>query len=331
MKLIFFLLFCLGPRVLFAFTKGLNQSWFKDDYAYQWQDGHYDKDYAEKILVLNKEAGSGLLRVWLLEGSWLSQFQATQKSAVLKIRPDILKNLKHFFKLARKHNVKLNLTFLDGNSFRYVLDKPELSAYWWNIFNNKFGGLDDFYEQIISPVYKIISDEFRDVVIQIDLVNEVNAISEFNLFADDKSSMSHFLCRLAKGSPVPVTASLGWGNAEDLFFQGYLDQSCLSFYDIHYYNDTGTIPRCEEYKLLAKQGIFLQLGEFGQSSLAVDDVLQSQVTVSFLKNSKLCGFKSALAWRLVDQRVGPNPEERFSFYISDVPRPAVKVFRDFSL
>jgi hypothetical protein len=329
--LLSFFFVALGSRPLFAFTKGFNQSWFKDHYAYQWQDGIYDKEYAEKMLILTKDSGSQLLRVWLLEGSWLSQFQTNRKSGALIIRPDILKNLQHFFKLARKHKVKLNLTFLDGNSFRYVLDRPELSAFWWNVFNNKFGGLDQFYDHIVSPVYKIISDDFRDVVLQVDLVNEVNAISEFNLFENEKSAMSHFLCRLAQGSPVPVTASLGWANAEELFFSGYLDQSCLSFYDIHYYNDTGAIPRCEDYKLLAKKGIFLQLGEFGQSSMAFDDALQSLVTKNFLNQSKLCGFKSALAWRLIDQREAPNPEERFSYILGDRPRPAYTIFRDFKL
>lgn len=321
----------LGSRSLFAFSKGFNQSWFKNHYAYQWQDGIYDKEYAEKILILSKDSGSQLLRVWLLEGSWLSQFQTNRKSGVLSIRPDILKNLQHFFKLARKHKVKLNLTFLDGNSFRYVLDRPELSAFWWNVFNNKFGGLDQFYDHIISPVYKIISDDFRDVVIQVDLVNEVNAISEFKLFENEKSAMSRFLCRLSQGSPVPVTASLGWANAEELFFSGYLDQSCLSFYDIHYYNDNGAIPRCEEYKLLAKKGVFLQLGEFGQSSAVHDDDLQTLVTKNFLNQSKICGFKSALAWRLIDQRESPNPEERFTYILGDRPRPAYTILRDFKL
>jgi hypothetical protein len=329
LSLLFFVF--LGVAPLQAFTTGFNQSWFKDQYAYQWQDGNYDKEYAEKLLILNKEAGSQLLRVWLLEGSWLSQFQKERKTGVLTIRPDILKNLQHFFKLARKHKVKLNLTFLDGNSFRYVIDRPELSAFWWNIFNDKFGALDQFYDHIISPVYKMISDDFRDVVTQIDLVNEVNAIAEFKLFENEKNAMSHFLCRLGKGSPAPVTASLGWANAEDLFFSGFLNQSCLSFFDLHFYNDNGAISRCEEYKLLAQNGIFLQLGEFGQSSMAHDDALQSLVTKNFLNQSKLCGFKSALAWRLIDQRETPNPEERFSYILNNRPRPAYGIFRDESL
>jgi len=132
------------------------------------------------------------------------------------------------------------------------------------------------------------------------------------------------------GSPVPVTASLGWLDAETRMLTGYLAQSCMDFFSVHYYNDQGVIPGCLEYKKLAAKGVKLQLGEFGQSSLSFDDELQKNVTLNFLKSAKECGFVSALAWRLEDYRTGPNSEARFSYMAYGRPRPALDVFRRFN-
>jgi hypothetical protein len=311
------------------FKKGFNQAWMKNDYAHQWENAHYDPIYADKLLKLTRDSNAKILRLWIFEGSWQSQFLKTKNFATSKIKPEILFNLRHFLRLARQYNVQISLTFLDGNSFKYVLDKPDLKNFWWNIFNNKYDQLDEFYRNAIFPVYKLIHDEFKDVVTQIDLVNEVNAINEFGLFENGKESLSYFLCRIKTGSPTKTTASLGWANAEELYFNGLLNQSCLDFFDIHLYNDQGRIPRCLDYKELSLSGIEFQLGEFGQSSALYDDSIQEVVTLNFLKEAHDCGFTSALAWRLFDQRPFPNPDERFSFFNSYGPRPAYKVFKNF--
>jgi hypothetical protein len=167
-------------------------------------------------------------------------------------------------------------------------------------------------------------------VTQIDLVNEVNALDFYGFLSNGQSSLSHLLCRMKQGSPVPVTASLGWLDAETRMLTGYLAQSCVDFYSVHYYNDQGVIPGCQEYKKLAAKGVKLQLGEFGQSSLSFDDDLQKTITQNFLKSAKECGFFSALAWRLEDYRSGPNSEARFSYMAYGKPRPALEVFRRFN-
>ncbi len=134
---------------------------------------------------------------------------------------------------------------------------------------------------------------------------------------------------MKKGAPSPVTASLGWGDAETRFFSGFLSDSCLDFYDLHYYNDAGYIAGCSEFKKLAREGVWLQLGEFGQLSESFDDQLQSYVTQKFLTSAKNCGFRGALAWRLEDYRPGENPEARYSFMSFGKPRPALEVFSNF--
>jgi hypothetical protein len=166
-----------------ALTKGFNQAWFKTDYSHQWLDGYYDKTYAEKIIQLNQEANSTILRMWLFEGSSLFQFERNTKSGTITIKNDFIKNLRHFLKLARKHHLKISLTFLDGNAFSDLSSNPDLLSFWWNVFNDKEGMLEKFYQAAVLPIYQLVHKEFSDVVVQFDLVNEVNAIMEFNMIA----------------------------------------------------------------------------------------------------------------------------------------------------
>lgn len=287
-----------------ALTKGFNQAWMKDLYAHQWLDKYFDKKYAEDLIILNKNAGSEILRMWIYEGQ------------SLKSGPEIINNLRTFLVLARKHEIKISLTFLDGNAFKTV------SPYWREVFNGS--KTEDFYKKAVLPVYELAS-EFKDTVTQIDLVNEVNALLHFKVFDADVSGMNQFLCRIKHGSPVPVTASLGWAKAEEQLFSGLVKNACLDFFDVHFYNNEGSIPRCQDFLKLSKR-VFLQLGEFGQISKAFDDDIQAVSTRNFLINAKKCGFKTALAWRLDDTRNGYNPEARFSFLAFGQPRPALDVF-----
>ena len=326
---LFLVLLCFFSPPAIALNKGFNQAWFKTDYSYQWLDGYYDKTYAEKIIQLNKDANSTILRMWLFEGSSLLQFERNMKSGDIIIKNDFIKNLRHFLKLARKHHLKISLTFLDGNAFSDLVSNPDLLSFWWKVFNDKDGMLEKYYQSAVLPIYQLVQREFSDVVVQFDLVNEVNALMEFKMFENYNQAMSNFLCKLRTNAPSQVTASLGWANADDLFFSGFLNNSCLDYYDLHYYNDSGEIPRCEDFKVLHSGGINFQLGEFGQLSPAFDDELQSSVTLNFLKNAKRCKFNSAFAWRLVDFRPGNNTEARYSFIAFSRPRLSYFIFKNF--
>jgi endo-1,4-beta-mannosidase len=328
-KALFLFFILLNSATGWAFTKGYNQAWLKNNFSSQWLDHGYDQKYIDDLMILNKEGGSKILRMWLYEGAGLNQFLYDQSKGTIKIKPEVLKNLALFLKTARRHHVKVNLTFLDGNAYKNLAEKPDLNRFWWNVFNNKYGMLEQFYQEAVAPVYKLINAEFKDVVTQIDLVNEVNALLKFNMFERTKDSMSTFLCKLGSNRPVAITASLGWANAEELFFAGLLNKSCLDFYDIHLYNDFGVITRCMDFKKLAQTGYRFQLGEFGQKSKSYDDELQASTTANFLKSAKNCGFGSALAWRLDDSRDGHNPEARHSYLGFGTPRKGYYVFRDF--
>lgn len=320
------LLLILLSRPALSFTKGFNQAWLKNNYSSQFLNPYYDQKYVEALFDLNQKANSKLLRIWLFEGTSLNQFSVNLQQGKLNLRPDFLKNLNHFLSTARKYGIKISITFLDGNVFSQFRDN-QVRDFWLSVFNQNTNERKLFFINAIKPIYKLINSSFLDVVSQIDLVNEVNALKEYGMFENDQN-LKRFICEMKKEVPVAYTASLGWANAEELFFSGLLDNACLDFYDIHLYNDEGIISRCDDYLKLSKQGVHFQLGEFGQASLDYNEELQSKITFQFITQAKSCGFKSALAWRLLDVREGHNPEARFSYLSFNRPRQAFYIFRD---
>jgi hypothetical protein len=306
--------------------KGFNQAWFKQYYSFQWLDRFYDHDYAENLLKLSSEANSDIFRIWLFEGTNLNQFELDHYGNPVKIKDEVLKNFRDFLQLSQKYHQKVYLTFLDGNSFYGIQNSPKL-PFWWNMFNDEFDVQKNFFKIALKPVYELVDQNFKETVTQIDLVNEVNALFYTDIFSSKKEGLSKFLCGAKKGSPVMVTASLGGYNTEELYFSDFLDESCLDFFDLHFYNDSGSIPHCNEFQNQAKNGIRLQLGEFGQLSTTFDDELQSSVTMNFISNAKTCGFESALAWRLEDVREGYNQDARFSYLSFGLTRKAYQTFK----
>jgi hypothetical protein len=327
--LLFFIL-NLYPLTSFGFIKGFNQAWLKNHYGLQWLDRNYDPKYVEKIFKLNKKANSSVMRIWIFEGMYLEQFDRNNDGSINRIKPEILKNLHHFLNRAKKNKINIYLTFLDGNAFNGIINETDYADFWWSTFNIAEPYQNNFYVKAIEPVYALINKDFKSVVTHIDIVNEVNALVNLNLIGQQKDSLKKFLCNMAQNSPAPFTASLGWLNAEEVFLSGLLKDSCLDFYDIHFYNDSGVIPHCEELKAISQKGTKLFLGEFGQSNYAFDDELQKEITQNFLANAYNCGFFGAMPWRLEDIRPGFNPEARFSYVAFGKHRPAFKVFKKFS-
>ena len=122
-----------------------------------------------------------------------------------------------------------------------------------------------------------------------------------------------------------VTVSVGWAWAQNHILDGSVYEGCVDYFDLHLYNDSGDVPRCEDFKkFTAQKGKKLQLGEFGQKSKSYSDSLQEKVTYQFLKNAKNCGFQSAMSWRLSDVRPGHNEEARYSYESAGQWRPALK-------
>jgi hypothetical protein len=311
-----------------AFNIGFNQGWIKSSYEYQWSDQVYDAAEVRRILDLNKGAHSKTIRMWLFEG--VNSTALIWKDAkVIGVHPEFLKNFEDFLKEAKKREIQVYPTFFSPEAVTKSNDQA-IRNRWWNLFNNKYGGLDAFKEAIKPLLALLYSPEYRSTIFGIDLANEIDIALVKKFFENDWYGANKFICDLRNhiknATPlgeesIPVTASLGWPyipltsrGAVNIILDPNPHHSCVDFWDIHVYDNDGYINNCQKIKeLVSSYNKKIYLGEFGQFSKAYDDKLQLSSTENFINNAKQCGFSGALAWRLSDVRDGINPEARFSF------------------
>lgn len=321
------------------FNVGFNQAWMKTNFGSQWTNPQFDKKEAIRMLDLASKSGAQTLRVWLFEGVSSTALQ-WKDGKVAGLHPDFLPNFEFMLKEAKKRGIKLYPTLFTPEPLRDIKDQ-NLNNQWWNLYNNKFGGLEVFQKNALSPLLNLMKkDEYKDSIFGIDVANEIDSGVLFNRFENKWDGVNKFICSLKKDiNPIPVTASVGWGKnplklyegAENTIVKPNPSAECVDFWDLHVYRDSGEIKNCDEIKkLIKKYGKKIYLGEFGQDSKRFDDELQKQNAISFIKNAKNCGFSGALAWRLSDVRPGHNTEARHSYeaFEKDKMRPAYEVIKN---
>ncbi|MEO5668519.1 MAG: hypothetical protein ABIR96_10705 [Bdellovibrionota bacterium] len=324
-----------------AFNVGFNQGWWKDNYGGQWIDPNYSPAEVRRILDLAQDAGSKTLRIWLFEGQDPHAL-VWKNDLVAGLHPDFLRNFEDFLMAAKERHIQVYPTLFDGNVLRTV--KGGLRNRWWNIMNGKFGARDAFQKNALAPVLALLyRADLRPGIFGIDVMNEIDAAVVGGKFEKSWASANALSCgtrdfirtRRAGQSAIPVTTSVGWPwipffsrGAANLILDPNPHPSCVDFWDLHFYNNSGSIPNCEKIAKVSRDyGKKMYLGEFGQLSKLFSDSMQSKVTKNFIQNAKACGFSGALAWRLSDNRSGESSELRFTHEIAGKMRPAFDVIR----
>jgi hypothetical protein len=317
-----------GAATAEAFNVGFNQGWINTSYEYQWSDKVYDADEVKRLLDLTKGANAKTIRMWLFEGV-NSTALVWKDGKVASVNAEFLKNFEDFLREAKKRDIQVYPTFFAPEAVTKSSDQS-IKNRWWNLFNNKYGGLEAFQEAINPVLAMMYSPEYRSSIFGIDLANEIDVALIKKYFENDWYGANKFICSLRNhirsATPegeeaIPVTASLGWPyipltsrGAENIILDPNPHPNCVDFWDIHVYDNGGEINNCEKIKeLVNKHNKKIYLGEFGQFSKSYDDKLQLSTTENFIANAKRCGFSGALAWRLSDIRSGNNNEARYSY------------------
>lgn len=336
------------------FNVGFNQAWLGTYYSGQWQESYVDAETkknvpvysaaeADRMLDLTKNAGGKNLRIWLFEGQNSTALKWSKDGKVEGLDPAFLKTFEKFLLQAKAKGIQVYPTLFDANAFNDMPAGP-MRDRWWNLMNDKNGGLDAFKKNALEPLFKLLNrPDLRSTISGLDIANEMDAAVNHNRFEKGWEGANKLICNIrsqlheAKGSgkPIPVTASIGWPMiplvnraAADVLLDPNPHPNCVDFWDLHLYNNGGTIPNCAAIKAFVKKyQKKIYLGEFGQFSGAYDDKLQKSNAESFIANAKRCGFSGALAWRLSDVRPGYNPEARYSYEGNGGLRPAYEVIK----
>lgn len=340
------LLLVVSPSLAAApgeFITGFNQGWFKSDFSSQWMDGVYDAVEARRLLDLTREAGGRVLRVWLFEGNQPRALLRAEGGRFSGVDAGFLRNFESFLRDARDRGVQVYPTFFSPGMMRHEKD-PEWRRRWLDLYRLRNGMAESFRDRVLPPVLELLGrEEFRSTIFALDLANEIDDGENQGLFENGWHGVNRWICQMRawihERTPwIQVTASIGWPwvpfysrAAADVLLDPNPHPSCVDFFDLHLYNNSGRIPNCERIrKLIVREKKPVFLGEFGQFSKRFDDRLQAEVTRAFLENARSCGLSGALAWRLSDVRPGFNPEARYSYEAHGRTRPAFEVMKEFS-
>lgn len=337
-----------------AFNVGFNQAWMKGNFGHQWLDDTFDLTEAKRLLDLAQSAGSKTYRVWLFEGTESNALIWTG-GEITGIHPEFLKNFESFLLEAKKRGIQIYPTLFNANALDSVPEGP-IRDRWWNLYNQKYGKLEAFKKNALKPLLELLyRSDLRDSVYGIDIANEIDTAIYHYRFENAWFSANQMICSLknfiheqapasrrqqgAKVAFIPVTASIGWPEVPfysraptDVILDPNPHPDCVDFWDIHLYKDDGFIANCER---IAAQGQAYQkkiiLGEFGQFWLGFSDDMQTEVTRNFIANAERCGFDTALAWSLSDQRAGSASDSRFTYEWNGAMRPAFDVIKQKNL
>ena len=323
----------VAPRPAEAFEAGFDAAWIGQGYGHDFTTS-WDPAAVDLVFARAARAGGSVVRLWLFEGApkqgVVFDPSGTRATGLV---PGFLDHIEAVCRAARRAGVRVYWTGHDGNWFSPL--HTRFADIHYNILEDKYGEGVAFRERALGPVLDVIA-RYPDTVFAYDVMNEVEGSVAKWFWTDgwtgarrwihDEVAFVH-----ARAPGIAATASAGWESAVPDLLAGRFSGLGLDFYDLHLYNDDGTIPQAFELRLLGwRTATPFVLGEFGQKSQRLDDALQRKVTAGFLAAARAQGFLAALGWRLDDERPStPSFSPVLSYYRNGQERPAAGDVRAF--
>ena len=331
--------------VMPSFVLGYNQNAIAGKYGRDMTEGFDINDF-DIVFDRAKAGGGSIVRIWLFEDCIKEGIDfGRDGKKPLGLRRDFLQNIYKIMQRAQSKQVKIYWTALSGNWREEWNDRD--NRRWrqihYNILNNRFQSNDDFLFNCLRPIIEEVlnRDEFRPFIYGFDVMNEFQGSERFwpDPWIDNACAWIRTTCNVIRTYAnwrLPLTVSAQGKGAGDSFngsdcIMDYLRDLPLDFYDLHQYNDEGTIHRVNDLKDLARQtGKKIILGEFGQRTHRYRNAIKNRSTRNFLANAYHGGFSGAIAWKLMEKDE-EDPDKVFhTFYRNGVERPAVAIVREFA-
>lgn len=282
-----------------SFSVGYNEAWFAERYGVDLTSG-FDPNFVAKMFDGMARGGATIVRIMPftnLQGIQLRAYAPQTQG----LGAAFVTNLKTVLSLARARQLKVYITVLEGNEFRYASGSRR--DYFWNLISNDFGERDAFKANVMAPLLIDVLNQNRDVIYALDLMNEIEAPLNSNYFPSYWIGARNWMRDMAafvkaKSPWLAVTSTAGWGYAVQELTLGLFSGIGLDYYDVHVYSDSGQYPGMSALCSKARSdAVPIILGEYGQKSQTISDYIQYFATGNFLYGAKTSCFSSALAWK----------------------------------
>jgi len=329
----FYLLCASTSAFASSLSVGYDEAWFKDNYL-DWladnpsfnQPSQFDSVFVEKMFTGMVNGNAKIVRIWVFPGLQGIQLNAQQQTVGLT--SEFSRNLPMVLSLAKSKGLKVQLVALNGVDMQRAVGTP-LQAYFRNLLLNISGERDRFKTNVLLSLFKLLNP-YQDVIYGLDLINEIEAplnSGYFSTWLGAREFIQDMTAFVKSNSSLRVTSSAGFGFAAFEIAAGLFSGVGLDFYDLHAYADWGLYPLILVCNRVSADGVFIILGEYGQTSQTTDDNLQFWTTANFLFAAKAACFSAGLAWMYQTTTIGPW----FTYLKSDLItfRPAYNFIRSF--
>jgi hypothetical protein len=347
-----------------GFSVGYDEAWFADHYP-NWlasnpvynllfQTSVFSSQFSANVIDAYfagmKNGHAKIVRIWVfpgLQGIELNLPPTPGLPQTVGLTSDFCGNLKTVFLSAKNHGLQVQVTALNGVDMQTAVDPTSplrpLKPYFKNLLLNNSGERDAFKKYALGgqgqpqPGLLDCMNQFNaaypnsNVIYGLDLINEIEAA--INAGYVDWAGAQDFIRDMAayvkSKSSLRVTSSAGFGFAAFEIAAGLFSGVGLDFYDLHAYADWGLYPLILVCNRVSADGVFIILGEYGQTSQTTDDNLQFWTTANFLSTAKATCFSAALAW-MYEINVIPNRVYYLTYLRPDGTfRPAYNVIQYF--
>jgi len=232
------------------------------------------------------DIGFTVARIWLTEGREGIVFD--DDGYIVRLDEGYLRNLDDMVRRAADEKVRLYLC-LSGRWGERSVGRSALTD---------MRQQQAFLSHVIRPLAKRLRN--NPTIFAFDVCNEI----EIHLHpASDVPKVSKEVIRryirncvraIKDGdSKRLVSSGSGWGGGDGRWIKEGLYRGLgLDFYDFHDYDDIGSLPHVRDLNV----DMPVIVGECGQESKRVDEKLQAQVAISYLRSAKSKGYAGCFLW-----------------------------------
>lgn len=300
------------------FVFGVNLPWFDGQYGHDigrnpqpksdWEIWYHPETVSHYFQDI-KDIGFHAVRVWLMEDA--EGWAINDDGIITSLTDTFIRNLEDL--VQRAQDTKLSLYFCLTNTWTKVeIPSPVKDE----------RQRDAYLENAVTPIANLLRGNTN--IFAIDIFNEIesevlNMDNPHRVSVEEAKTFvrSNVQAIKAEDSNRLVSAGSGWRGADSIR-EGHYNNLGLDFFDIHIYDDNGTLPSVSELDV----DVPVYVGECGQFQKVQDDQLQQASIMGFLRNATTKGYAGCFLWAY-------GPEQYLEITVNGRHRPVIAGVRDF--
>jgi hypothetical protein len=279
-------------------------------------DADFKPKYWLKVFDDLKRVNANYVRIPLMtegQGILWAPWVNGRNDQITGLDSGFMKNVRFLLDEAGKRGLRVQLGLITGNTFRN--DQGQYNFYYAkNLILTDFPTQLDYLKKVVRPFLLAVGS--HPALEQFEIMGEADGAYETAkgvVSAEDVRSFIKmnvfFIRKYFPDLKAKLSASLGFGPTPEKV-RYLLSGTGVDLYEVHIYNQEGTIGNCLGWRMLDRP---VMLGEFGfyKPDAKLD---QAALIRRFLRESRTCGFVGAAMWAMDPGYNSGDPTRYNNFY-----------------